>query len=92
MIEKVFVPNAFAPKGSNTTFKPVGNFISENNYLFTVYNRWGQQLFETTNPSEAWDGQYKGQYVPQDVYVYILRFTTSTGDVLMKKGTVMVIF
>jgi gliding motility-associated-like protein len=92
VIEKVFLPNAFVPKGVNSTFKPVGNFISEENYLFTIYNRWGQQLFETTNPSEAWDGQYKGKYVPQDVYVYILRFTTATGDVVLKKGNVTVIF
>jgi gliding motility-associated-like protein len=92
VIEKVFVPNAFAPKGTNGTFKPVGNFISETNYLFSIYNRWGQQLFETTNPSEAWDGQFNGQYVPQDVYVYIFRFTTSTGEIVMKKGTVMVLF
>jgi len=92
VIEKVFVPNAFAPAGLNNSFRPVGNFISDAGYLFSIYNRWGQLVFESRQPSEAWDGKLNGSYVEQGVYVYILRFTTSTGEVILRKGAVAVIF
>lgn len=92
VIERVFVPNAFAPKGVNSLFRPVGAFISGTDYLFCVYNRWGQLLFDSTAPSEAWDGKYNGAYVASGTYVYILRFTTATGDLILRKGTVTVLF
>lgn len=88
----VFVPNAMMPKGINNTLKPVGAFISGEGYLFSVYNRWGQLVFESHNPSDAWDGTFDGAYVPQGVYVYLLRFTTAAGEMVMRKGTVAVLF
>ena len=92
VVEKVFVPNAIRPNGRNRTLKPLGTFISEDNYLFSIYNRWGQLIFQTGNPSEAWDGKYDGRVVEQGVYVYILSFTSATGEVIQRKGTVAVIF
>jgi hypothetical protein len=92
VVEKVFVPNAISPKGINNRLRPVGAFISEQDYLFSIYNRWGQVVFETYNPAEAWDGQYQGKYVAPGVYVYFLRFTSATGERILRKGTVAVIF
>jgi hypothetical protein len=90
--EKVFIPNAIFPRGLNNSLKPVGTFISEESYLFSIYNRWGQVVFETYDPAEAWEGKHRGQYVEQGVYVYILRFTSATGELILRKGTVAVIF
>ncbi len=89
---KVYMPNAFLPEGMNTTLKPVMVFAGTENYLFAIYNRWGQLLFLTNDPEEGWNGIYKGSYVSQDVYVYLIRFSNVLGDALEKSGTVAVIF
>jgi len=77
---RLFVPNAFTPNndGLNETFKPVGlsilngSDITEMQYDFRIYNRWGELLFETHDVTQGWDGKYEGAYVPEGVYVYII--------------------
>jgi gliding motility-associated-like protein len=55
---------------------------------FSVYNRWGEMVFRSKDPSACWDGNYKG--VPQQTgtFVYQIRAKTACGDVY-KKGTVV---
>jgi gliding motility-associated-like protein len=59
-------------------------------FLFEVYNRWGNRLFYTTDPSKCWDGTYKGQYQPTGTYVYQIKAETICGNIY-KKGTVVII-
>ena len=91
---RVYVPSAFVPGSNNDknkVFIPVGVFISADDYLFQVYNRWGQLLFETNDTSKGWDGKYKGEDVEQGVYTYYVHFTTSDGQLFEKRGTVTLI-
>ena len=44
---------------------------------FKIYNRWGQKVFESDNPSEGWNGTYKNTIQEIGVYVYTLSFTTA---------------
>lgn len=88
---KVFVPNAFAPGGINDTFKPVSSFISADNYLFSIYDRFGRLLFTTTNPGEGWTGVADGKPVPQGVYVYLLRYSDTMQRTVSLTGTVAVL-
>src|SRR5690606_27857555 len=71
---RVFVPSAFSPNGDgrNDVFR-VGNIDFEKVQEFRVFNRWGKELFSTTDPKEGWDGTWNG--VPQDggVYHYMIR-------------------
>ncbi len=63
--------NAFAPTGiesANQTFGPITEGIIEIE-TFEVYNRWGELMFRSTDGS-GWDGTYKGEIQPMDVYVY----------------------
>jgi gliding motility-associated-like protein len=57
------VPNAFTPNsdGRNDTFRPVVDYERVRMFSMVIYNRWGQQIFETTNPAEGWDGQMPRQ-------------------------------
>ena len=74
----LFVPNALSPHaGSNEdvkVFKPKG--VGLKTYLVQVFSTWGEKLWESTaidehgSPTESWDGTYKGELMPQDVYVW----------------------
>lgn len=68
-----YVPNAFVPAGINKIFKPVGNISPETDYYFTIYNRWGELVFETRNADIGWDGTHNGKLVIPGVYVYYIK-------------------
>lgn len=74
-----FLPNAFTPDfdGINDELKILTPCpISE--YNFVVFDRWGNQIFQTTNPDAAWDGTFNNKPVANGTYVaYIdFRFTS----------------
>jgi gliding motility-associated-like protein len=73
----VFVPNAFTPDGDdyNNDFKPVFQNVKPDNYDFYIFNRWGETIFEGHNLDDSWDGNYGGDLVPDDVYVWLIRVT-----------------
>lgn len=56
----------------------------------TIYNRSGQRVFYSTQPTACWDGRFQGQTQPAGVYVYYIRATTQCG-VIERKGTVTLI-
>jgi len=87
----IYVPNSFSPTGYNTVFKPFGDMVITKTYQFTVYNRWGQMLFETTNINQGWDGRFNGEYVPSGVYIYYLRIDNGYEEAYEKIGTVTVV-
>lgn len=65
-----YVPNAFTPNGdgTNDVFGP--EVFGQLEYKFLIFDRWGQLMFESTDPSEKWDGTFNGKEVPMDVYVW----------------------
>ena len=70
----LYIPNAFTPDndGLNDGFLPLGGgFVSES-YSFVVFNRWGNMVFRSNDPSEPWigqDNQRQGtHFVPAGVY------------------------
>lgn len=85
------VPNAFTPLsgGVNGVVQPRGFAIGK--MKFTIYNRWGQKVFETENRKEGWDGRYKGVVQPMDVYVYTLEVEFTDGTKATKKGDITLI-
>lgn len=87
----LFVPNAFIPSGTrNPVFKPVLTFSDPTAYLFQIYNKWGEVIFETNDVTEAWDGTINrsSSLSPQDVYIYLIEFVSATGDEYSKRGKV----
>ena len=75
----VFVPNFFTPNQDeiNDGFVPVLSSLAVEQYEFSVYNRWGELLFKSETPGQAWDGTFKGVESPSDTYTWKLkiRFT-----------------
>ncbi len=57
-------------------------------YEFTIFNRWGQQIWTTSDRYEAWDGRVEGRLVPQGVYAYYCSFLNGAGKTVERRGTV----
>jgi gliding motility-associated-like protein len=74
----IFIPIAFTPNedGLNDFFLPVSHNYDK--LVMRIYNRWGELLFETTTFS-GWDGKFKDLDCPQEVYLYAIEFTHTTG-------------
>ena len=82
------VPKAFTPgKGNiNSTIFVRGFGIKKMNW--TIYNRWGQAIFQSGTPKIGWDGTFKGKIQPLDVYTYTLDVVFSDGKALRKTGDI----
>jgi len=85
----IFVPDAFTPDGSgpneNNTFKP--QIINNKTYYMSIYNRWGQKMYETTDLNKGWDGNYLEQPAQDGVYVYKIIVTSLEDKVFQYNGT-----
>ena len=86
--EEVWIPNAFIEGGYNNTFQPVLSYADVERYEFTIFNRWGQQIWTTSDRYEAWDGRVEGRLVPQGVYAYYCSFLNGAGKTVERRGTV----
>ncbi|MEM1318815.1 MAG: PKD domain-containing protein [Bacteroidota bacterium] len=85
------VPNIFTPNGDGNNdelqmfLSPTLNGI----YTFQIFNRWGELVFQTSDPSETWDGTHRGQVAPQGVYLYLIEAPCEEfGQRIMKKGDI----
>lgn len=85
------VVTAFTPNsdGRNDCFR-VKNWGYIKSMELAVYNRWGQQMFITTNPGDCWDGRFRGVEQPPGTFVYTIKAETLCGTVV-KKGTLVLI-
>jgi len=92
---QLLIPNAFIPNNTgagsvnvqnNEVFLPLVQRATK--YQMMIFNRWGELMFESTNPGVGWDGYFQGKLCPQDVYIYRItveyengRSVTRTGDI-----------
>ena len=85
----VIVPSAFAPYGKeeNRIFKPSYAFISDKDYYFSVFDRWGLLIFETSNPKQGWNGKNGELAYPNAMYTYVLRYYSSRNVKFEQTGT-----
>lgn len=85
---RFYVPNAFVPESINNIFIPLNVFVDPEDYQFSIFNRWGQVVFQTSDPKAGWDGTANGYLSPQGVYVYIIKYKNSQNKYIEKRGTV----
>ncbi len=72
-----YVPNAFTPTAGsyNTVFQPVfTDGFDPYSYHLTIFNKWGELVFESFNPDIGWDGTYNNQVVELGVYIWKIDF------------------
>jgi gliding motility-associated-like protein len=85
-----FMPNAFTPNndGQNDGFLGNGYLEGVVDFSLTIWNRWGEMVFQTNDPNEAWNGRKMnvGPMSPEGVYVYVVTFTEPRGQRREFKG------
>jgi gliding motility-associated-like protein len=86
--DQIYIPNSFTPNndGLNDVLKVYSNVIRS--LRFSVYNQWGEKVFESTNQALAWDGSHKGQPQPSGVYIYVCDILLTNGERVQRKGSV----
>jgi gliding motility-associated-like protein len=84
------MPNAFSPSSNNSVFKPSKRGIAKLK-SFTIFNRWGNQVYSSTNIDQGWDGTFNGKEQPMGVYIYNIEAISDNGQTFIKQGNVTLI-
>ncbi len=94
----VFIPNTFTPNGDgiNDVFTIFGGEGVTNIRTMKVFDRWGELVFENANfepndPSNGWDGTFKGKRMNPNVFVYYVEVDFIDGETILYKGDVTLI-
>jgi gliding motility-associated-like protein len=91
-LKGLYVPSAFTPNkdGKNDIFKPL-LFGKVRQFHFTIYNRWGQIVFETSQLDKGWDGKLSGIDQDSNAFVWICQFQFEGEEPQVQKGTFVLI-
>ncbi|MDX1684532.1 MAG: gliding motility-associated C-terminal domain-containing protein, partial [Saprospiraceae bacterium] len=89
--ENVYVPNVFSPNGDkiNDTWRVLGNHLDR--VFIVVYDRWGEEVFRTEDPHQAWDGTFNGEFLKPDVFAYAITVYCIDGERLFLKGNLTLV-
>ena len=88
----VYFPNAFTPNGDtkNDFFKAqvFGNVL---HFRLTIYNRFGEKVFETNHPGQGWDGTVRGKTLDSNNFIWTCTFQLEGGQVESKRGILLLV-
>ena len=79
----IYIPNSFTPDGDehNNTWKPIiTSGFDIYNYKMTLYNRWGEVIWESRSVYDGWDGTYGNRMVPQGIYTWQVELKSLKSD------------
>jgi gliding motility-associated-like protein len=88
----VYFPTAFTPNndGRNDGFGAIGGLGSISSYRLSIYNRWGELVYQTTNPFAKWDGTIRGKKPDSGTFVWQAELVIR-GITEKRKGTITLI-
>jgi gliding motility-associated-like protein len=89
--DDIFVPNAFSPNGDgqNDFLYVRGDCIET--FTFSVYNRWGEKVFQTSDQSVGWDGTWRGVACENAVFTYLVEGYSTNADPFKVTGNVSLV-
>jgi len=90
-----YLPNAFTPNGDglNDIFGAIPKYDYVSKYHLSIYNRWGQKMFECNDIDCGWDGTYQGNPATKGIYIYHIVYEeiSQPGQSKTLEGTVMLV-
>jgi len=92
--EDIYFPNAFTPNGDNLNdrFKALYSGLNISSFHLSIFNRWGQVVFNSDNISKGWDGRINGEQQASGTFVWYATYKKEqNGKTIQRKGTVMLI-
>lgn len=97
IVPNAFTPNQNGPNGGvivpgnfdNDVFHPLSTGVTK--YRLSIFNRWGELIFESTDINIGWDGYYRDKLCEQDVYIWKIEAQFSEGKRTIKTGDVLLL-
>lgn len=94
--DKIKIPDVFTPNGDNKNdyfqiFVEHGNIGDIGIIQFKVYSRWGQKVYDNGDINKGWDGTFKGEPCPSDVYVYVIEVNYFNGKQELYRGEITLV-
>lgn len=87
----IYLPNAFSPNGDGENDELLVRGENLTDIYLTVYDRWGEKVFETEDQDKGWDGTFEGRDSDPAVFVYYLEAVCLDGQEYFEKGNVTLI-
>jgi len=83
------VPTVFTPNNDGINDDLVINVLNPSGYNISIMDRWGKQVFTSSNPADYWNGRLNGtdNLVPDGTYYYIIKASCGANE-YTKKGFV----
>lgn len=87
----LFSPTAFTPNadGLNDIFNVFGQYIEV--FEMSIFNRWGEMMYNTNDIEQGWNGFYKGNLMPEGTYVFRATITDQAGRSFDRSGTILLL-
>ncbi len=85
------LPNAFSPDGDGINDVWKVSYKSLVEFHCWIYNRWGNLVYEYTDPDGGWNGTYRGKLVDTGVYYYVVTALGSDGKKYRKRGDISIL-
>ena len=88
---QLLFPNTFTPNedGINDLFRPVMHGISSID--LSIFNRWGEEIFRTTEIDGAWDGKVAGREAPDGIYTYSIIARDKNAKIIRERGRIQLV-
>jgi len=87
----IYIPNTFIPDDDRFNEYFSGSFIGVKSIELFVFNRWGEQIYESKDLNFKWDGTYQGRDVHKGTYSWLLKFKRDAGNTEVLTGHINVL-
>jgi gliding motility-associated-like protein len=91
-LPNLFIPNSFSPNGDGVNDKLTfrGEWIRS--FKISIFSRWGEKVFETSDINAYWDGMYKDKKCHSGVYMYVCEIVCEDNQESIVKGDITIIW
>lgn len=90
----LYFPSSFTPNGDglNDEWKIIGEGINAQGFELEIFDRWGNKIFQSNDPEEAWNAHDKstGGFMPIGSYVYVVRFIDKYNEAHIQSGKIVI--